>query len=210
MTYETYLLYLAAVAIFFATPPDTSQLLIIANSARHGLRRSVWTICGDLTANSIQMTAAAFGLAAIVATSADAFWWIKWAGVAYLAWIGLKLMLSPHASDNAETNSAGRAPVLFRQGFMTSLANPFAVVFFAALFPQFIDPTAPVLPQLLILGTTYLVVDGAILVLWGWVGIGAARALRRRAGTLNRVCGGLMIAAAALLASKDLTPGAQR
>jgi len=77
MVMETYLIYLAAVAVFFATPPDTSQLLIISNSIRHGLRKSAYTIAGDLTANTLQMTGAAFGLAAIIATSADAFLWIK-------------------------------------------------------------------------------------------------------------------------------------
>jgi threonine/homoserine/homoserine lactone efflux protein len=210
MTLETYFLYLAAVGVFFATSPDTSQLLIIANSARYGLKRGIWTIAGDLTANSIQMTAAAFGLAAIVAASAEAFLWIKWVGVVYLGWIGLKLMLSPTPSGGDGPRHAGQAPVLFRQGFVTSMANPFAVVFFAALFPQFIDPATRILPQLLILGLTYLIVDGTILVLWGWFGIGAARALRRRAGVVKRVCGGLMIAAAVLLASKDLTPTPQR
>jgi threonine/homoserine/homoserine lactone efflux protein len=73
MSWETYLVYLAAVAVFFATPPDPSQLLIISNSIRHGLRRSAFTIAGDLTANSLQMTVAAFGLAAVIATSAEAF-----------------------------------------------------------------------------------------------------------------------------------------
>ena len=87
------------------------------------------------------------------------------------------------------------------------MANPFAVVFFGALFPQFIDPTAPVLPQLVILGATYLVVDGALLVLWGWLGVRAAKALDRVSfGWVNTVCGGLMIAAALLLASKDVAP----
>lgn len=58
MSWETYLLYLAAVAVFFATPPDTSQLLIISNSIRHGLKKSTLTIMGDLSANCLQMTTA--------------------------------------------------------------------------------------------------------------------------------------------------------
>ena len=87
------------------------------------------------------------------------------------------------------------------------MANPFAVVFFGALFPQFIDPARPVLPQLLILGLTYLVVDGAILILWGWTGSRAVTLLKRLSlGMINRICGALMIGAAALLASRDLTP----
>ncbi|MEL7463560.1 MAG: LysE family translocator [Pseudomonadota bacterium] len=211
MTLEIYLLYLGAVAVFFATPPDTSQLLIISNSARHGLRRSLWTIFGDLSANAIQMTAAAFGLAALIAGSAEAFQIVKWAGVAYLAWIGVKLMLSSETAE-APGASAARTPLrLFRQGFVTSMANPFAVVFFGALFPQFIDPASPVLPQLAILGVTYVIVDGAILLAWGWLGLRAGAYLKRRgAVVLNRICGGLMVAAAALLALKDVTPAEPR
>jgi len=207
MPMETYLIYLAAVAVFFATPPDTSQLLIISNSVRHGLRQSVFTIAGDLTANCLQMTGAAFGLAAIIATSASAFLWIKWLGVAYLLWIGVQLVLAKERAGDVSANASGQSFRLFRQGFVTSMANPFAVVFFGALFPQFIDPGAPVLPQLLILGVTYLAVDGAILLLWGWLGIRAAAVLKRYSfGLVNKVCGALMIAAAGLLASKDFQP----
>lgn len=207
MLMETYLIYLAAVAVFFATPPDTSQLLIISNSIRHGLRKSAFTIAGDLSANCLQMTAAAFGLAAIIATSASAFIWIKWLGVAYLIWIGVQLIRSSDHSDEAKASTSGTPARLFRQGFFTSMANPFAVVFFGALFPQFIDTALPVLPQLFVLGVTYIVVDGAILVLWGWLGIRAATALKRFSfGLVNKVCGGLMIAAAALLAGKDFQP----
>ncbi|MEM8837016.1 MAG: LysE family translocator [Pseudomonadota bacterium] len=207
MTFETYLIYLAAVAVFFATPPDTSQLLIISNSVRYGLKRSAYTIAGDLTANCLQMTAAAFGLAAIIAASADAFIWIKWAGVAYLLWIGLQLIFAKEKREDVSATASGQSFRLFRQGFITSMANPFAVVFFGALFPQFIDPAPPILPQLLILGVTYLVVDGGLLILWGWLGVRAARALRRYSFSLiNRACGSLMIAAALLLAGKDLQP----
>ncbi|MCQ0092207.1 LysE family translocator [Roseovarius sp. M141] len=206
MSAETYLLYLAAVGVFFATPPDTSQLLIISNAIRHGLRRSLWTVLGDLTANAIQMTAAAFGLAAIIATSATGFALIKWLGVAYLAWIGLQLILSKPDTERAQPTANGAAR-LFRQGFFTSMANPYAVVFFGALFPQFITPAAPVLPQLAILGVTYIMVDGAILILWGWLGTRAAGALRgSRFGLMNKICGGLMMAGAALLAMKDMRP----
>lgn len=202
MTFETYLLYLAVLAAFFVTPPDTSQLLIVSNSLRHGVWRSLATVFGDLSANTVQMTAAAFGLTAIIATSADALWVVKWGGVAYLAWIGLQLILKPGTDVKAAPVPTSR---LFRQGFVTSMANPYAVVFFGALFPQFIDPTAPILPQLLILGTTYLFVDGAILVLWGWAATRSASRITALTGPMiNRISGVLMIAAAALLGSKDL------
>jgi homoserine/homoserine lactone efflux protein len=204
MAFETYLIYLAAVAVFFATPPDTSQLLIISNSVCYGLRKSAYTIAGDLSANCLQMTGVAFGLAAIIATSATAFSVIKWLGVAYLIYIGIQLFRSRDDVNDVDANQSGQAFRLYRQGFVTSMANPFAVVFFGALFPQFIDPALAILPQLLILGVTYLIVDGAILLLWGWLGVRAASALKRHSfGLINKICGALMIAAAALLVSKD-------
>lgn len=204
MSIEAYLFYLAAVAVFFATPPDTSQLLIISNSIRHGLRRSSFTIAGDLSANCVQMTAAAFGLATIIETSAYAFIWIKWLGVAYLVWIGIQLIASKNNELKNSQSSFNHPIQLFRQGFFTSMANPFAIVFFAALFPQFIDPNAQVLPQLMILGITYIFIDGTILLLWGVLGIRAANVLNMRSlKTINKVCGSMMIVAAGLLASRD-------
>jgi threonine/homoserine/homoserine lactone efflux protein len=153
------------------------------------------------------MTGAAFGLAAIISTSASAFIWIKWFGIAYLVWIGVQLILSKDQPDDVTANAFGHSFRLFRLGFVTSMANPFAVVFFGALFPQFIDPTIPILPQLFILGATYLVVDGAILLLWGWLGVRAATALKRFSFALvSRVCGALMIGAAVLLAAKEFQP----
>ncbi|MDF1727384.1 MAG: LysE family translocator, partial [Sulfitobacter sp.] len=145
------------------------------------------------------------------AASADAIWIVKWVGVAYLAWIGLRLILSRPSSEGMEAAPRARWVVLWRQGFVTSSANPYAVVFFGALFPQFIEPGQPVLPQLLILGLTYLVVDGLVLLLWGWA---ASKTLDRLKGLtgqwLNRISGLLMIGAAALLAGRDLSAEARQ
>jgi threonine/homoserine/homoserine lactone efflux protein len=178
---------------------------------RHGLRRSLATVAGDLSANVLQMSAAAFGLTAVIAASADALWIVKWLGVAYLVWIGLTLMLSTPEAVRTNAASQARLGILYRQGFLTSSANPYAVVFFGALFPQFIDPGMPVLPQLLVLGLTYLVVDGATLVLWGWLAQRTLGRIRLLQGVwLNRLSGALMIAAAALLGSRDLAAEAGR
>ena len=160
------------------------------------------TIAGDLTANSLQMTAAAFGLTAIIAASANALWLIKWAGVAYLVWIGLRLMFAGHSTQAASAAAPGR---LFKQGFFTSSANPYAVVFFGALFPQFIDTSHAILPQLLLLGITYLVVDGVILLIWGWAAIRTIGQVKQLSGVwINRISGALMVGAAVLLGLKDV------
>lgn len=208
MNPQDYITYLFAVTAFFATPPDTSQLLIVSNSITHGLRRSAFTIIGDLTANAIQMCAAAFGLAAAIATSQTAFILIKWLGVTYLVWIGVQLFRNGGADlKGAETGVHASSGRLFKQGFFTSLSNPYAIVFFAALFPQFIEPTSSVYWQVAVLGVTYLIFDGLILVAWGWIGVRAAGRLGSYSTRLvGQVCGGIMIAAAVLLATKNIGP----
>ncbi|QEE36700.1 LysE family translocator [Octadecabacter sp. SW4] len=165
MTLDTFLIYLATVLVFFAHPPGPSQLLFIGGSMQHGLRRALPIMAGDLGANAIQIVIAGFGLTSLIVLSADAFAAIKWAGVGYLLWIGLRMIRD--ATTPRTLKPVPSRGHLFQRGFMTSAANPYAVVFFAALFPQFIDPTRPVLPQVAILGVTYLIIDGAILLAMG-------------------------------------------
>ncbi|MEO1773329.1 MAG: LysE family translocator [Pseudomonadota bacterium] len=198
MTYETYLLYLGTVLIFFAHPPGPSQLLYIAGSLRHGPTRALPIVAGDLSANTLQILAAGFGLAGLIATSATAFAVVKWLGVAYLVYVGIKIMRDAGRGGQMAPPAPGR---LFRQGFLTSAANPYAVIFFAALFPQFLDPTQPLLAQIAILGVTYLVIDGTLLLLMG----GAAARLSRLLGSrferwLGRLSGGALILTAGALA----------
>jgi len=206
MTLHTYLAYLATVAVFFAHPPGPSQLLFMAHSVRHGVRPATATMAGDLSANSLQIMAAGFGIAGLIVASAEALTIVKWAGVAYLAWVGMRTLIAP------PDPVAGTAPPrlgrsLFRQGFVTSAANPYAVVFFAALFPQFIDPQRVLAPQIAILGVTYLVVDGTILLVLGFSAQRVFKALGSRAARwMNRVCGALMIIAALLLSQKEIAP----
>lgn len=203
MTLDVYLAYLATVFIFFAHPPGPSQLLFMANSLRYGVKRSMATMAGDLSANSIQIIIAGFGLVGVIALSADVFLAIKWLGVAYLVWIGVRNILSTGKSKPAlRSVNSGQ---LFRQGFFTSAANPYAVVFFAALFPQFIDPNAALGPQIAILGLTYIIIDGAILLL---LGLTVAKVFAVLGSRFERwigwVSGILMISAAFVLSTRDL------
>ena len=203
MTLEIYLAYLATVGVFFATPPGPSQILMITNSMRHGVLPSRATVAGDLSANALQMVAAGFGLAALIASSATAFIVIKWLGVGYLVWVGIRTFRARPAGGGGRTAATATARELYMQGFLTSAANPKAVFFFAALFPQFIDPAAPIWPQLLVLGSTYLIIDGVILMIYGSLATRVMGGLRQQPVWLNRISGSLMIVAAALLALKD-------
>ncbi|NND82395.1 MAG: LysE family translocator [Gammaproteobacteria bacterium] len=197
-------LYAGTVLIFMLTP-GPSHLLMLSNSLNVGWRRSLATAVGDLSANMLQMTAAALGLAGLIREFQNSFLFIKWLGVAYLVYLGLRLWLFHEPARAPESSRQPSSNSLFLQGFITSAVNPKAVVFFAALFPLFIQPAQPLLPQFIVLSLTYIFIDGVFLCGYGWF---AERFGRRSAqlagGQLRRVSGALLIAAAILLGLKDL------
>lgn len=206
MTFETWTLYVVTVLALMSTP-GPSQLLMLSNSGAHGFRRATFTAMGDLTANALQMLAAGLGLAAVIAASAMALSVIKWAGVAYLIWLGVRMIrkAKPETGDTDQANGAVSLTSLWMQGFLTSAANPKAVVFFAALFPQFISTEAAFWPQFLILSVTYIAMDGVFLSAYG---LGASWVAARFKGTakvwIERAGGSFMILAAVLLGLKSI------
>ena len=206
MQFEIWTLYVLTVLALMSTP-GPSQLLMLSNSGVHGFRRSLSTAAGDLSANALQMLAAGLGLAAIIAASATALSIIKWAGVAYLIWLGLRMIrrAKPDAPSNAAQGKTPSLRALWLQGFLTSAANPKAVVFFAALFPQFISAETAFWPQFLILSLTYIALDGLFLSIYGlsasWI---VARFKGNARVWVERIGGGFMIGAALLLGLKSL------
>ncbi|WP_350333562.1 LysE family translocator [Coralliovum pocilloporae] len=207
MTTEIWLIYVATVLALMSTP-GPSQLLMLSNSGAHGFRRSLATAAGDLSANALQMLAAGLGLAAIIAASGTALSIIKWAGVAYLIWLGIKMIRNARAIDPELDQARSRTSLksLWLQGFLTSAANPKAVVFFAALFPQFIQADTPFWPQFLILSVTYITLDGLFLSAYG---LGASWVAARFKGNaklwIERTGGSFMILAAVLLGLKSVS-----
>lgn len=205
MSLEFWFVYVTAVLALMSTP-GPSHLLMLSNSATHGFKRSLATVAGDLTANALQMLAAGLGLAALLAASGRALLIIKWLGVCYLIWLGVRMIrdggIGTLASGNPARTSLG---TLWLQGFLTSAANPKAIVFFAALFPQFINAEAPFWPQFAILSATYILIDGLYLSAYG---IGSDWIVAQFRGParvwIGRIGGGLVISAAVLLSVKTI------
>ena len=205
MPIETWTIYIAAVLAMMSTP-GPSQLLMLSNSATHGFKRSLATVAGDLTANSLQMLAAGLGLAALLAMYGNALLIIKWLGVAYLIWLGVRMIVrAGRVGETSTTAQQTSLRTLWLQGFITSSSNPKAIVFFAALFPQFISAERPFWIQFAILSLTYLVIDGLFLSVYGiganWIASRFAGAARAR---IERVGGGFIVGAAILLGLKTL------
>ena len=176
MTFETWIVFVMTVLVLMITP-GPSQLLMLSNSARHGFVRSMATAAGDLAANVLQMLVAAVGLAAVLTASTHALTVIKWLGVLYLLWLGIRMIRQSGSVTCRSTDSGLResAVNLWLQGFLTSAANPKAVVFFAALFPQFIDAHASFWLQFGVFALTYVVLDAAFLFTYAGAASGIAK-----------------------------------
>lgn len=153
--------------IVLAMTPGPSVLLATANSMKYGTQKTIGTILGDLSANLCQIILASVGLASIVISSGELFQIIKWCGVAYLVYMGLsKILTKPKIQLSEEKDDERGISKLFAEGFLMSAANPKAIVFFAALFPLFINESSPFLSQIIILTITFLIIDGLSLFIY--------------------------------------------
>jgi len=146
----------APVAALLTVTPGAATALVVRSAATGGQRRALATTVG----NSVGVLAwgcfAAMGIAAVVATSAEAFTAVKLVGAVVLVVLGLQ-SLRGHRDDPARPAPGRGAPL--RDGLLTSLANPKLAVFFVALFPQFVPDGAPVLPSALLMAAMVVSFD---------------------------------------------------
>ncbi len=202
MTLNLWLAFVLA-AILIAVSPGPGAALSMSAGLRHGQFGALPAIFGLQAALLIQLAIVGMGLGAVLAASATAFAVVKFAGAAYLVWLGVQKWRRAGSDDVAQGKALRSG--LFRQGLLVNLTNPKAIVFMAALTPQFIDPNRPQLPQFLIIALTMCVTDTIVMsgyaLLASRLGAWLHDARARRAQ--DRFFGGLFIGAGALLATSS-------
>ena len=197
-------LFIAAGLLLNITPgPDL--LLIIGRATAQGVRAGVAAALGIAAGCLVHTAAVALGVAALLAASTVAFEVIKWAGAAYLAYLGLRLLLSRPAADApAAATPPARASAIFWQGFITNVLNPKVALFFLALLPQFVAPEASAKPlALAVLGVLFALNSLLVIVPVAWLAGRAGHRLRsagRALPWLDRALGALFIGLALRLA----------
>ena len=203
MTLSTWLLYVAAVLVLTVTP-GPSVLMCVSTSVNLGVRKALIASLGSTTAIVCIMALSALGLGTALAASETLFTAIKWLGAAYLAYLGITAIFSS-ATEIAVSGAVQSATnkCLFTQGFLVGASNPKALLFFGALFPQFIIAQAPQAPQFLALGATFIFFELAWLTIYALSASKAKRWLQqpRRAKLFNRATGAVFLLAAAVLAT---------
>ncbi|MFC3300440.1 lysine transporter LysE [Arthrobacter agilis] len=184
--------------------PGAGAVNTMSNALAVGFRRSIYGILGQQAALLVHIGVAAAGVGILVTNSPLAFNLIRYAGAAYLVYLGVrKFLQQPEHSEVRASQAAETALSMFRRGLWVNLLNPKAIVFFLALIPQFIRPDQPLLGQYGILAATVIAVD--LLVMWFFYA-GTARSFRRFTQhdrgqvLLNRTFGSLFVGVGAILA----------
>jgi homoserine/homoserine lactone efflux protein len=198
-------LALAGAGVLVSFTPGAGAVNTMSNSLNSGFRRSIWGILGQQAALVIHVVIVALGVGVLVASSPVAFNVIRYAGAAYLVYLGIRQFLSKPELDHEQAAALRNEPAwsMFRRGLWVNLLNPKAIVFFLAFMPQFIRPEQPLLPQYLVLTATVVVID--VLVMWFFFALAAKSFQRfthnaRGQQTLNRIFGVLFVAVGVLLA----------
>ena len=155
---ELFAAFAAATAALILLPGPVVTL-VIANSLAHGARTGLATVAGASAGTAVLIAGGAIGLTAMLAFLSDIFVWVRWAGVAYLAYLGFKhwrAMIGVVREDEPAT--APSAKGVFWQGALIGVTNPKTILFYVAFFPQFLDAGLPVGPQLAAMSVAFLVI----------------------------------------------------
>ena len=196
MTLQTFWLYLAAVGVISCTP-GPNVLYVTTRSIRFGFGAAMTGMSGCLLALSVILVASVAGVSAFMLAVPAAFTALKYAGAAYLIFLGIQTWRAPVvslATDMSSRETPGRF-ALFRGGFLCGISNPKLLVFAAAFFPQFIAQDAPWAPQFALLVATFLAVETTFYVTYALTAQRLARQLMESAWQrrINRVSGAIFV-----------------
>lgn len=194
MSLDLYLAFVAASAILILIP-GPNVALIVANSVAHGTRFGLLTVAGTSSAVVVHLALTVLGATAILNFLAASFDWLRWAGVVYLVWLGVRAWRAP-AVDLGGTEAQARSiRLIYGRGFLVGLTNPKTLLFYGAFLPQFITPGPAAADQLLLLAVTFLVVAIVLDGVWAILAGRLRALLTTHARLRNRLTGGLLVGA---------------
>ncbi|MCB1850782.1 MAG: homoserine/homoserine lactone efflux protein [Gammaproteobacteria bacterium] len=189
-------------SLLISISPGAGAVNTMSNGLRYGVRNSLPAIFGLQLGYAAQIVLVGIGLGALLASSTTAFNIVKWLGTAYLVWLGYQKWKQPPLQLEAGGDRGERNWVRFWQAAFVNLTNPKATVFLIALFPQFVDTHTDQGTQFLIMGTTLILVDIAVMLGYATLAAQMSRWMKseRHQQLQNRIFGSLFIGAAAMLA----------
>ena len=196
---ENYFLYVQLLLFLFITP-GPPRVVIVSNTINYGLKKSVWTALGDISANAVQATLVTFVIGTLLIESPGIYVFLKWAGILYILYLAYETITLKIKGLGSEKKILRSNLAMYRDGFLVAGLSPKALVFFSTVFIQFINFDSNVISQFLILTITWLVLDFLSLMIYGLAAGRISEWLKGNPRTLNTISACVLVIIAVTVA----------
>jgi len=181
-----FLIFLQIILFLFITP-GLPRVVIVSHTLNYGLKRSVWTAFGDISANIIQGILVVFIIGSFLSDNPQVLNYLKWAGIFYIVYLAYDTYTAKIRSVNSKQQSSKSTFSFYKDGFMVAGLSPKAIIFFGTIFSSFINYDNHIISQFLILMITYVILDFATLMIYGLAADKISVWLRSKPKILNTI-----------------------
>ena len=181
-----FLIFLQIILFLFITP-GLPRVVIVSHTLNYGLKRSVWTALGDISANIIQGILVVFIIGSFLSDNPQVLNYLKWAGILYIVYLAYDTYTAKISSINTKQQSSKTTLSFYKDGFMVAGLSPKAIIFFGTIFSSFINYGSNIISQFLILMITYIILDFATLMIYGIAAEKISVWLKRKPKILNTI-----------------------
>ena len=181
-----YLIFLQIILFLFITP-GLPRVVIVSHTLNYGLKRSIWTAVGDVSANTIQGILVVFLIGSFLSDNPEILYYLKWAGILYIVYLAYDTYTAKISSINSGEQSIKSILSFYKDGFMVAGLSPKAIIFFGTIFSSFINFESNVFSQFIILMITYVVLDFLTLMIYGMAAEKISIWLKSKPKVLNTI-----------------------
>ena len=189
---ENYFLYIQLILFYFITP-GPPRVVIVSNTINYGLRKSIWTAFGDISANFVQASLVTFIIGSLLIDNPGIYVYFKWAGILYILYLAYETLTLKIKEADIKNKVFRSNLAMYRDGFLVAGLSPKALVFFGTIFLTFINFEKNVISQFLILISTWMVLDFLSLMIYGLAARKVAVWLKGNPRTLNTISACVLI-----------------
>ena len=183
---SNYLIFLQIILFLFITP-GLPRVVIVSHTLNYGLKKSIWTAVGDVSANIIQGILVVFLIGSFLSDNPEILYYLKWAGILYVVYLAYDTYTAKISSINSREQSTKSILSFYKDGFMVAGLSPKAIIFFGTIFSSFINFESNVFSQFIILMITYVALDFLTLMIYGMAAEKISIWLKSKPKVLNTI-----------------------
>tara|TARA_B100001250_G_C19686812_1_gene738409 strand:+ start:258 stop:866 length:609 start_codon:yes stop_codon:yes gene_type:complete len=198
---QNYFLYIQLLLFLFITP-GPPRVVIVSHTINYGLKRSVWTAVGDVSANALQATLVTFVIGSLLVDNPEIFKYLKWTGILYILYLAYETFTLKVKKIGSENKTSKSIFSFYRDGFLVAGLSPKALLVFATIFIQFINFNENVFSQFLILTLTWVILDFSSLMVYGLAAEKIANWLKGNPKFLNTISACVLVIIGIIVAIK--------